>query len=455
MAEFERDFRVENVIRLEQNYRSQGNILSAANALIAHNKKRLGKNLWTSAGHGEPVRVYEAQSDGYEASWLAEEIQSLKRGGLRLADIGVLYRSNAQSRIIEHALFSAGMPYRVYGGLRFFERMEIKHALAYLRLLASPDDDGAFLRVANFPARGIGARSLEILQDAAKAGNTSLYKAASRLSGKTGTSVAAFVRLIESLKAETEKLPLPETVEVMLERSGLLANYKAERDGADRVENLSELTNAAAAFIGESEEHDLSAFLAHASLESGENQAAEGMDALQLMTVHSAKGLEFAAVFVTGLEEGLFPHEQSAHEDDGLEEERRLMYVAITRARQRLYLCHAQTRMLHGQTRYNVASRFIDEIPSELVQRLTPAMGAFARRGRFDDKAWAPAPEKTFKAQTAGHGFRIGQSVQHPKFGQGVIVNAEGSGNDARLQINFGKQGMKWLALEYAKITAG
>ena len=448
MAEFERDFRVENVIRLEQNYRSHAHILAAANALIAHNKKRLGKNLWTSAGQGEPVRIYEAQSDGYEASWLTEEVQALKRGGLRLADIGVLYRSNAQSRVIEHALFSNGIPYRVYGGLRFFERMEIKHALAYLRLAANPDDDGAFLRVANFPARGIGARSLETLQDAAKAGNASLYKAASGLSGKSGAAVAAFVRLIESLKAETQGLPLSETVEVMLERSGLVAYYKAERDGTDRVENLSELVNAAAAFVNEGEERDLPGFLAHAALESGENQAAEGTDALQLMTVHSAKGLEFHAVFITGLEEGLFPHEQSVLEDDGLEEERRLMYVAITRARTRLYLSFAQTRMLHGQTRYNVASRFLDELPEEAVKRLTPRPG----HAKFDDVAWAPA--KSYKAKTPGHGFRIGQSVLHPKFGQGVIVNAEGSGTDARLQINFGKQGMKWLALEYAKLTA-
>ena len=450
MAEFERDFHVENVIRLEQNYRSHGHILAAANALIAHNKKRLGKNLWTSAGHGEPVRVYEAQSDGYEANWLTEEVQALKRGGLRLADIGVLYRSNAQSRIIEHALFSNGIPYRVYGGLRFFERMEIKHALAYLRLAANPEDDGAFLRVANFPARGIGARSLEALQDAAKAGDASLYKAASGLSGKSGAAVAAFLRLVESLKAETQGLPLPETVEVMLEKSGLVAHYKAERDGADRVENLNELVNAAAAFMSEEEEHDLSAFLAHASLESGENQAAEGTDALQLMTVHSAKGLEFHAVFITGLEEGLFPHEQSVLEDDGLEEERRLMYVAITRARTRLYLSFAQTRMLHGQTRYNVSSRFLDELPEEVVKRLTPRLG----HAKFDDAAWTPVPAKSYKAKTPSHGFRIGQSVLHPKFGQGVIVNAEGSGTDARLQINFGKQGMKWLALEYAKLTA-
>jgi DNA helicase-2/ATP-dependent DNA helicase PcrA len=450
MAEFERDFHVENVIRLEQNYRSHGHILAAANALIAHNKKRLGKNLWTSAGHGEPVRVFEAQSDGYEANWLTEEVQALKRGGLRLADIGVLYRSNAQSRIIEHALFSNGIAYRVYGGLRFFERMEIKHALAYLRLAANSDDDGAFLRVANFPARGIGARSLEALQDAAKAGDTSLYKAASGLSGKSGAAVAAFLRLIESLKAETQGLPLPEAVEVMLEKSGLIAHYKAERDGADRVENLNELVNAAAAFTNEEEEHDLSAFLAHASLESGENQAAEGTDALQLMTVHSAKGLEFHAVFITGLEEGLFPHEQSVLEDDGLEEERRLMYVAITRARTRLYLSFAQTRMLHGQTRYNVSSRFLDELPEEVVKRLTPRLG----HAKFDDAAWAPVPAKNYKAKTPSHGFRIGQSVLHPKFGQGVIVNAEGSGTDARLQINFGKQGMKWLALEYAKLTS-
>jgi DNA helicase-2/ATP-dependent DNA helicase PcrA len=450
MAEFERDFRVENVIRLEQNYRSHGHILAAANALIAHNRKRLGKNLWTSAGHGEPVRVYEAQSDGFEANWLTEEVQSLRRGGLRLADIAVLYRSNAQSRIIEHVLFSNGMPYRVYGGLRFFERMEIKHALAYLRLAANQDDDGAFLRVVNFPARGVGARTLEQLQDAAKAGGASLYKAAAGLSGKSGAAVAAFVRLVDSLKAQTQGLPLPETVEVMLEKSGLVAHYKAERDGADRVENLNELVNAAAAFINEEEEHDLSAFLAHASLESGENQAAEGADALQLMTVHSAKGLEFHAVFITGLEEGLFPHEQSVLEDDGLEEERRLMYVAITRARTRLYLSLAQTRMLHGQTRYNVASRFLDELPEGVVKRLTPRPG----HARFDDVAWAPEPARGHKAKAPGHGFRIGQSVLHPKFGQGVIVNAEGAGADARLQINFGKQGMKWLALEYAKLTA-
>jgi DNA helicase-2/ATP-dependent DNA helicase PcrA len=449
MTEFERDFRVENVIRLEQNYRSHGHILAAANALIGHNRKRLGKNLWTSAGRGEPVRVYEAQTDGYEARWLVEEIQSLHRAGARLADIAILYRSNAQSRVIEHALFSEGLPYRVYGGLRFFERLEIKHALAYLRLAANPEDDGAFLRVANFPARGIGSRTLEQLQEAAKAGGVSLHKAAAELPGKAGSALAAFLRIVDSIRAETQGLPLPETVEVMLAHSGLAAHYKSEKDGADRVENLGELVNAAAAFVGEEDEHDLQAFLAHAVLESGETQAAEGADALQLMTVHSAKGLEFTAVFITGLEEGLFPHEQSILEDDGLEEERRLMYVAITRARTRLYLSHAQTRLLHGQTRYNVASRFIDEIPEGVVKRLSSA----PKRERFDDVTWSE-PARARADNKAFHGFRIGQSVQHPKFGQGVVVNAEGSGADARLQINFGRQGMKWLALEYAKLTS-
>jgi DNA helicase II / ATP-dependent DNA helicase PcrA len=465
MAQFERDFRVENVIRLEQNYRSHGHILAAANALISHNRKRLGKNLWTAAGEGEPVRVYEAQTDGYEANWLTEEVQSLHREGLRLSDIAVLYRSNAQSRILEHALFSHGIPYRVYGGLRFFERMEIKHALAYLRLAANPDDDAAFLRVANFPARGIGARTLEQLQDAAKAAGGSLYKAAGRLGGKAG----AFAQRVDALRSEAQGLTLPEVVEVTLARSGLVEHYKSEKDGADRVENLNELVNAAAAFTQEervvdvpeaapapagqaqaAEPNDpLSAFLAHAALESGENQAGAGIDALQLMTVHSAKGLEFHAVFITGLEEGLFPHEQSIMEEDGLEEERRLMYVAITRARTRLYLAFAQTRLLHGQTRYNVASRFLDEIPAGAVRWLTPRFKPLG----MQQAAWEPAAERPVAQRTPDHGFRIGQAVMHPKFGHGVIVSAEGSGSDARLQVNFGKQGMKWLALEYARLT--
>ncbi len=472
MADLEREYRVQNVIRLEQNYRSHGNILDAANALIAHNRKRLGKNLWTAAGEGEPLRVYEAASDGYEARFLAEEVQSLLREGCARRDVAILYRSNAQSRVIEHALFTQGIPYRVYGGLRFFERQEIKHALAYLRLLANPDDDGALLRVVNFPARGIGARSVEALQDAAAAGGTSLWQAVPRVAGKAGAAVGAFVKLIDTLRASTQGLPLPEVVAHALQASGLRAHYKAERDGADRVENLEELVNAAAAFVqdegygaqapaadaGDAAQlpvpDPLGQFLAHAALESGENQAAEGTDAVQLMTVHSAKGLEFHTVFITGLEEGLFPHEQSATEQDGLEEERRLMYVAITRARTRLYLSFAQTRLLHGQTRYNVASRFLDEIPAGVMKWLTPR-----DRPVVPDSAWqaAPAPARYRKEPGGGAPhlpFRIGQSVVHAKFGQGVIVNAEGSGTDARVQINFGPQGMKWLQLEYAKLQA-
>ncbi len=472
MADLEREFRVQNVIRLEQNYRSHGNILNAANALIAHNRKRLGKNLWTAAGEGEPLRIYEAQSDGYEAHFVADEVQSLLREGLARRDIAILYRSNAQSRVIEHALFTQGIPYRVYGGLRFFERQEIKHALAYLRLLANPDDDGALLRVVNFPARGIGARSVEALQDAAAAGGTSLWQAVSRVAGKAGTAVGAFAKLVDAIRQGTQGLPLHEVVAHVLQASGLLDYYKNERDGADRVENLEELVNAAAAFTQDetyaaqtaaadaaegaapAAPDPLGQFLAHAALESGENQAAEGMDAIQLMTVHSAKGLEFHVVFITGLEEGLFPHEQSVTEQDGLEEERRLMYVAITRARTRLYLTFAQTRLLHGQTRYNVSSRFLDEVPAGVMKWLTP-------RGRplVDDSAWKAVEPPARYRKAPGGGvpglpFRIGQSVVHAKFGQGVIVNAEGSGTDARVQINFGPQGMKWLQLEYAKLQA-
>ena len=451
MGDFEREFKVKHVIRLEQNYRSHGNILDAANALIANNRNRLGKNLWTSAGKGEPVRVFEGESDNDEARWIVEEVQSLARDGTRLSHITVLYRSNAQSRVVEHALFSQGIPYRVYGGLRFFERAEIKHALAYLRLIAMPDDDNAFLRVANFPPRGIGARSIEQLQDAAKLAGASLMKVAD---GKA----AAFKRLIEDLRSQTQGLPLKEVVEAVIAKSGLIEHYKNEREGADRIENLEELVNAAAAFTEEERVNEsgetidpLTAFLTHAALEAGEHQAGDGQEALQMMTVHSAKGLEFDVVFITGLEEGLFPHEQSVTEPEGLEEERRLAYVAITRARHRLYLSHAQTRMLHGQTRYNIPSRFLEEIPQELMKWLTPR---FSRQKPFtpdfsrQTRTTLPRP-----ARDVG-GFRIGQNVMHPKFGPGVIIDAEGHGNDARVQVNFGNLGVKWLAVAVAKLQA-
>jgi len=450
MADFERDFKVARVVRLEQNYRSHGNILDAANALISNNRNRLGKNLWTAAGRGEPIRVFEGGSDADEGRWIVEEVQSLAREGTRLSHMAVLYRSNAQSRVLEHALFSQGVPYRVYGGLRFFERAEIKHALAYLRLVAAPDDDNALLRVVNFPPRGIGARTIEQLQDAAKQRSISLFQA---IDGKA----AAFKRLIEELRKETQNLPLPEVVEAVVARSGLGEHYKNEREGADRLENLAELVNAAAAFTDEERAAEsgevidpLTAFLTHAALEAGEHQAGEGQDALQLMTVHSAKGLEFDVVFLSGLEEGLFPHEQSVAERDGLEEERRLAYVAITRARHRLYLSHAQTRLLHGQTRYNIPSRFLEEIPGELVKWLTPR---FSRRKEF---AWGAAKKEqsVFKKARDTGGFRIGQNVVHPKFGSGIIVDAEGQGSEARVQVNFGNLGVKWLALSVAKLQA-
>jgi DNA helicase-2/ATP-dependent DNA helicase PcrA len=463
MADFEREFHVANLIRLEQNYRSHGNILDAANAIIKNNPSRLGKNLWTEAGSGEPVRIYESYSDGDEARWIVEEVKALQRDGHARAEIALLYRSNAQSRALEHALFNAGLPYRVYGGLRFFERAEIKHALAYLRLIANTDDDTAFARVVNFPARGIGARSLENLQDAAKAANSSLHAAIPQVAGAGGARLAAFAQLIVTLR-DAAQLPLPELVDHVVELSGLRSHYQNEKEGQERLANLDELINAAASFVAEEGTpnqdgeitgefgNDLSSFLAHASLEAGEHQAGEGDDALQLMTVHSAKGLEFNVVFISGLEDGLFPHENSLTEDKGLEEERRLMYVAVTRARQRLYLSFAQTRMLHGQTRYNLPSRFLDEVPEELVKWLTPRAG----RGGFAvpsaPTSFGSTPRRS--ESSGGSGFRIGQSVMHPKFGLGVIVNAEGGGTDARVQVNFGVAGMKWLALTVAKLEA-
>jgi DNA helicase-2/ATP-dependent DNA helicase PcrA len=455
LAEFEKEYSKGKVIRLEQNYRSQGNILDAANALIANNTKRLGKNLWTAAGQGDPLRVFEAGSDADEARFIAEEVAALRRDGMRLVDIAVLYRSNAQSRVLEHALFGATIPYRVYGGLRFFERAEVKHALAYLRLIANPSDDTSFLRVANFPPRGIGARSMEQLQDTAKQKGVSLFEAVDFSSGKG----LPFKKLIQELQTETKDLPLPEMTEHVIHRSGLIEHFKNEREGADRVENLEELVNAAAAFTQEENNPEtpeeispLVAFLSHAALEAGDHQAAEGQDALQMMTVHSAKGLEFHAVFMSGLEEGLFPHDQSLVEKDGLEEERRLAYVAITRARQRLYLSFAQTRMLHGQTRYSLASRFLEEIPEGLKKWLTPR---FAKRKDFSFPTAAPKKERFFQDRSADTvGFRIGQNVTHPKFGAGVIVDAEGDGGDARVQVNFGRQGVKWLAVAVAKLQA-
>jgi DNA helicase-2/ATP-dependent DNA helicase PcrA len=528
MALFEREYRVQTVVKLERNYRSYGNILDAANELISRNSRRLGKSLRTEAGPGEPVRVHEANSDFAEAQWFVEEAQQLHREGTPRHEIALLYRSNAQSRVMESALFNASIPYKVYGGLRFFERAEVKHALSYLRLIENPNDDTSFLRVVNFPARGIGARTIELLQDAARASGRSLYQSVGSLAGKGGNNLVAFTARVDAMRDATRGLTLREIIVHMLEASGLVDFYKTDREGKDRLENLEELVNAAEAFVTQegfgkdavalpvdeaggsgnagiyrdvagraeyttpgaeavaSDEiialprivpdaetgeimSPLGAFLTHASLEAGDNQAQAGQDAIQLMTIHSAKGLEFDCVFISGLEEGLFPHENSASDLDGLEEERRLMYVAITRARKRLYLSFSQTRMLHGQTRYNVKSRFLDELPEAALRWITPKHQAFGSGfARQYNEAWArgsglhsivgtgrvpafgasPAPKP---APT--HGLRSGQGVFHTRFGEGVVITLEGSGEDARAQVNFGRHGMKWLALSVAKLT--
>ncbi|NTX31076.1 UvrD-helicase domain-containing protein [Burkholderia pyrrocinia] len=525
MRDFEDEFRVRNLIKLEQNYRSHGNILDAANQLISNNAHRLGKNLRTDAGHGEPVRVYEASTDSQEAGWIVEEIRSLINTGMARSEVAVLYRSNAQSRSIEHTLMSSGIPYRVYGGLRFFERQEVKHALAYLRLIDNPNDDTAFVRVVNFPTRGIGARSIEQLADAARLYDCSMAAAIPYVTGKAGTSLGGFANLVAKMRAETQQMNLPDTVEYVVRASGLADFYQGEREGQDRLENLQELVNAATAFVAEegygldtparsiplragaiaapelgaatddpavdvldpaspgdpAQNPDtmtpLAGFLSHASLEAGDNQAQAGQDAVQLMTVHAAKGLEFSAVFITGLEEGLFPHENSVLESDGLEEERRLMYVAITRAKERLYLSFAQSRMLHGQTRYNVRSRFFDELPEHVLKWLTPKVEAGSRWGGRSDNAgygrdWfarpgggsreqivdaavsAPLPAFADKQRAAGAGFRVGQQVFHTKFGEGTVTALKGNGTDAKAQVKFKRHGEKWLALAVAKLQA-
>ena len=477
MLAFEREFAVRHRVKLEQNYRSSGHILDCANALIAHNDRRLGKALWTEAGAGEPVRVQESLSDALEAQWVVEQVKAIVRDGDRRSDVGILYRSNAQSRTLEHALFSAGIAYRVYGGLRFFERAEIKHALAYLRLIEREDDDGAFLRVVNFPLRGIGPRSLEHLQDLARAGACSLMQAVRTASAEDSGGAAlgrlrSFEQLIARLRRETALLPLPEAVQRVVAESGLVQHYSLEREGHDRVENLAELVNAAATFVQEEAFgletpstlvpmdpepvgqalSPLAAFLAHASLEGGEHQAQSGDDAVQMMTAHSAKGLEFRHVFITGLEEGLFPHENALSEAKGLEEERRLMYVGVTRARERLYLSFAQTRMLHGQTRYNLRSRFLDELPEGAVRWLSPRVN-----GRTSSAhAWpgTPRPEASVGLDQSGSELRlrIGSQVRHGRFGEGVVLALEGRGLEARAQIHFGAQGPKWLALSVARL---
>ena len=517
MQDFLREFAVPHQIKLERNYRSHGNILDCANALIENNSQRLGKNLTTDQGAGEPVRIHEAPTDLDEARWLVEEIQALtKNDGFPRQEIALLYRSNAQSRVLESRLFNAGIPYRVYGGLRFFERAEIKHALAYLRLLENPQDDTSFLRVVNFPARGIGARSIEALQEEARQTGCSLLDATTLVSGAAGAKLRSFHALIDVMREAVAGQSLRHTIEHVLHASGLQEHYRADKEGQERLENLDELINAAESFVlqegfgkdaialpldetasaapaaltqspasqgidprlpllnqplagtdadtGETLS-PLQAFLVHAALEAGDNQAQAGQDAVQLMTVHASKGLEFDAVFIVGLEEGLFPHENALSDKGGLEEERRLMYVAITRARQRLYLSHAQSRMLHGRTSFNLPSRFLDELPSACVKHLgargfgsfspkKEAASAYSTRfsNTFNSENIIKSADTALNSKNTGS-ITKGQTVFHAKFGEGRVLAIEGVGDDARAQVNFPRHGSKWLALAIAKLT--
>jgi DNA helicase-2/ATP-dependent DNA helicase PcrA len=445
ILQFERDHPGTRVVRLEQNYRSTGNILKAANSIIRHNEGRLGKNLWTADKDGEPILLYTAYSDLDEARFVIDRIQDWVSHGRARAEVAVLYRSNAQSRVFEEALLNAALPYRVYGGLRFFERQEIKDALAYLRLLASRHDDASFERVCNVPTRGLGTKTLDAVRERARADKISLWESAQKLLGgelpaRAAGSLAGFSQLIGRMAQDTAALPLPEQVEHVLGASGLLNHYKKEKGekAESRVENLEELVSAARGF--EHDESDgldpLSSFLAHAALEAGEGQAEAWEDCVQLMSLHSAKGLEFPLVFLTGLEEGLFPHERSLTEPGRLEEERRLCYVGMTRARQQLVLTHAEVRRLHGTDHYTSPSRFLGEIEPSLLQEVRA--GAHLTTGR--------------SATDAPGALRLGGRVRHPQFGDGVVLKYEGQGGHARVHVNFEAAGAKWLVVAYANL---
>jgi DNA helicase-2/ATP-dependent DNA helicase PcrA len=448
---FQQDYPGTQVVRLEQNYRSTATILSAANAVIANNAGRLGKTLWTDGPKGEPIKLYAAFNDRDEAEFVINRIQDHVANGGKRSEAAVLYRSNAQSRVFEEGLLAAGIPYRVYGGLRFFERAEIKDALAYLRLVMNRDDDPSFERVVNTPPRGIGARTVEAVREQARAAGTSLWRgaaaliAAGTLAKRAAESLHAFLSLVEALDKDTRGDALHEQVARVIERSGLIAHHgkKTDLSGEARVENLEELVNAAREVM-RTEDSDLpplAEFLAFAVLESGDGQAEAYQDSVQLMTLHSAKGLEFSLLFLCGMEDGLFPHQRSLNDAAGLEEERRLCYVGITRAKRELYITHAEQRRLHGEERFSVPSRFLREIPAELIEEVRPAM-VVSR----------PLYRRSAPVEPLGGGVRLGQRVRHGKFGEGIVLNSEGSGAHARVQVNFEGSGTKWLVVAYANL---
>ncbi|MFC2991794.1 DNA helicase II [Halomonas tibetensis] len=469
---FEREFTETKTVRLEQNYRSTSAILEAANALISHNTERMGKDLWTAGSRGEPISVFSGFNDLDEARFIVDTIREKVEEGFNRREIAILYRSNAQSRVIEESLIRQGVPYRIYGGHRFYERLEIKNALAYLRLLLNRDDDASLERVINVPARGIGTRTVEILRIRARESGVSLWQALhdgladGSLKGRAGSAVQGFAEMIERLDNDTAGLALHEIIDQALEASGLVEHHRNEKGekgsnkGEMRVENLEELVNAARAFTqGESFEPPvagegaaaLEAFLSEAALNAGEHEADEFEDSVQLMTLHAAKGLEFPVVFISGVEEGLFPHRMSAEEPSRLEEERRLCYVGLTRAMKKLYLTHAEIRRLHGKETFQRASRFLREIPEQYLEEVR-------LRGQISRPVTVNRPVPGLRQTSVEGGgdlpsLSLGQRVHHPVFGEGVILNAEGEGERARVHVSFEGEGDKWLVLGFAKLT--
>lgn len=447
---FTSDFPQAVTYRLEQNYRSTSTILKAANALINNNQGRLGKELWTEGNEGSAITLYAGFNEQDEARYILDCIQSAHKDGFNYQEIAILYRSNAQSRVLEENLWREGIPYRIYGGLRFFERAEIKNALAYLRLIRSRQDDSALERIINLPTRGIGEKTIDQVRQLARELNISLWQALKEIVTNKGVSARActalnnFMLLINRLSDETAPLKLSEQIDVVIKQSGLLTFHQAEKGdkGEARVENLQELVSAASAFDHDQEIDEnntpLGAFLDHAALEAGEKQAGDGEDCVQLMTLHNAKGLEFPIVFLTGMEEGLFPHQRNLEDIERLEEERRLAYVGITRAMQQLTFTYAETRRLHGNETYNKVSRFVREVPVDLIQEV-----------RLSGSVSHPMMQQSPSENT---GLSLGQRVLHPVFGEGVILNAEGSGTHTRIQVKFDKEGSKWLILAFAKL---
>lgn len=457
---FAKDYKNASNFRLEQNYRSTGNILGAANALIANNTDRMGKELWTAGSDGELIEIYSAFNEIEEARYIVDKIAEwTEQGGFRTEN-AILYRSNAQSRVLEEALMQSGTPYRIYGGLRFFERQEIKDALAYLRLLAIKSDDASYERIVNVPTRGIGNKTVDLVRSSARANNISMWQATLQIieqgevTSRALSSLQQFVDLISEMESDISNMELHEQIEHVIHQSTLIAHYEKEKGekGRNRIENLDELVNAGRTFQQddweESDVDKMTAFISHASLEAGEGQANEGEDSVQLMTLHSAKGLEFKQVFLAGLEEGLFPHSRSSEESGRLEEERRLCYVGMTRAMEKLTITHAEKRRLYGEETYARPSRFITEIPDEFTQQVR-MQGSATPVSTYHGSSYPVHKEKAVQEAMP---VRLGQRVFHQKFGEGIVLNYEGEGRHARIQINFDDLGSKWLVMEYANL---